>query len=137
MIYEEADPTFTVYIYKTKSEKYLVIASQSTTSSECRILSADNPDGEFRVFQNRMPKVEYGIRHQNGRFLVLTNYKASNFQVMEVDEKDTELENWKVVIPGKDDVLIEDIDVFANFYVVIERKSGLPKFRIFNTELYI
>ena len=134
LIYEEADATFSVYIYKTKSEKYLVIASQSTTSSECRVLSADNPDGEFSVFQSRMPKVEYGIRHQNGRFLVLTNYKASNFQLMEVGEKNTDIENWKEVIPGRDDVLIEDIDVFANFYVVNERKNGLPKFRIFNTE---
>ena len=134
LIFEESDPTFSVYIFKTKSEKYLVIGSQSTLTSECRILEADNPDGEFRVFQERTPEVEYGINHQNGRFLVRTNLNAPNFQLMEVDENKTEMENWKELLPVRKDVLIEYIDVFNDFYVVAERESGLMKFRIFNTQ---
>ena len=135
LIYEEADPTFSVYVYKTKSDKYLVISSESTLSSECRILDANNPDGEFSIFQKRLPKVEYSIRHQNGRFLVLTNYEASNFCLMEVGESDTHIGNWTEVIEGKDDVMLEDLNVFADFFVITERKNGLPKFRVFNTNL--
>lgn len=134
LIYEEEDPTFTVFIYKTKSEKYLVIGSQSTLSSECRILEADNPSGEFRVFQPRIEKVEYGINHQNGRFLVRTNFEAPNFRLMEVAEKKTDIQNWKELLAVRDDVLLEYVDVFNNFYVVAERNNGLMKFRIFNTK---
>lgn len=133
LIFEEADPTFSAYVYKTKSDKYLVISSQSTLTTECRILEADNPNGEFRVFQERTPEVEYGINHQNGRFLVRTNLDAPNFRLMEVGEKETSMENWKELLPVREDVLLEYIDVFKDFYIVAERQSGLMKFRIFNT----
>ena len=133
LIYEEDDSTFDVEVYSTKSQKFIVISSESTLSTECRILDADNPDGDFRIFQTRMPDVEYSIDHQSGRFLVLTNYEAVNFRLMEVDEKNTGIENWKEIIPAREDVLVEEVDVFSDFFVVTERKNGLPKFRIFST----
>ena len=134
LVYEETDSTFDVEVYKTKSDSYIVISSESTLSSECRILDANNPDGEFRVFQARIPEMEYSIDHQNGRFLVLTNNKAVNFRLMEVGEENTSIKNWKEVIPAREDVMIEEVDVFTNFYIVTERNNGLPKFRIFNTK---
>jgi oligopeptidase B len=134
LIYEETDPTFHVQIRKTKSQKYLVISSESTLSSESRFLDANNPDGEFQIFQPRLPDVEYGINHQNDRFLVVTNYKAINFQLMEVGEKNTGIDNWKEILPGRENVMIEQVDVFKNFFVVTERENGLIKFRIFNTK---
>jgi len=133
LIYEEKDSTFDVEVYKTKSEKYIVISSENTLSTECRILNANNPDGEFRIFQARLPEMEYSIDHQNERFIILTNNKAANFRLMEVDENNTEIINWKEIIPGRNDIMIEEVDVFSNFFVVTERKDGLPKFRIFNT----
>ena len=133
LIYEEKDSTFDVEVYKTKSEEYIVISSESTLSTESRILDANNPEGEFSIFQLRVPEMEYSIDHQNGRFLILTNYKAVNFRLMDVTENNTEISNWKEIIPAKKDVLIEEVDVFNNFFVVTERKNGLPKFRIFNT----
>jgi len=133
LIYEEKDSTFDVEVYKTKSESYIVISSESTLSTECRILNANNPDGEFRVFQPRLDDIEYGIDHQNGKFLVLTNYKANNFRLMEVGENNTGINNWNEIIPAREDVLVEEVDVFKDFFVVTERKNGLPRFRIFNT----
>lgn len=134
LIYEEEDATFTTYIYKTKSEEYLVIASESTLTSECRVLDANNPEGEFTIFQPRISKVEYGINHQNGRWIILTNYQAPNFRLMEVPEKETGIENWKELLAVRDDVLLEYVDTFKNYYVVAERKNGLIKFHIFNTK---
>lgn len=133
LVYEEDDSTFDVEVYSTKSQKFIVISSESTLSTECRILDADNPDGDFRIFQTRIPKMEYSIDHQNGRFLVLTNHEAVNFRLMEVDEKNTGIEDWKEIIPAREDVMVEEVDVFSSFFVVTERKNGLPKFRIFNT----
>ena len=133
LIYEEDDSTFDVEVYSTKSQKFIVISSESTLSTEFRILDANSPDGDFRIFQTRMPKIEYSIDHQNGRFLVLTNYEAVNFRLMEVDEKNTDIENWKEIIPAREDVMVEEVDVFSDFFVVTERNNGLPKFRIFNT----
>ena len=132
LVYEEADDTFDVEVYKTKSNKFIIIASESTLSSECRIIDADNTNGEFVLFQKRLPDVEYSINHFDDKFLVLTNYKAENFRLMQVGEVDTEINNWKEIIPARKDVMIEEVDVFENFFVVTERKNGLPKFRIFD-----
>lgn len=136
LVYHESDPTFSTFVYKTESDKYLVIGSRSTLSSEYRILDANNTDADaqFKVFQERQKDLEYGIYHQEGRFLVHTNFKAKNFSLMETGEEQTSIENWKEIIPNRDDVLLEGIDVFKTFYVVTERKNGLPQFRIIDQQ---
>lgn len=134
LVYEEKDPTFSTYVYKSKSEKYLIIGSSSTLTSECQILDASNPEGEFKLFQPRIQGVEYSISHQKGRFLIVTNYEANNFRLMEASEDNTEISYWKEVIPVRDDVMIEGLDSFKDFFVLTERKDGLRKFRIFNTK---
>ncbi len=134
LVFEEKDTTFDVEVYKTKSEKYIIISSESTMSTESMILDANNPDSELVVFQKRMPNIEYSIDHQGDRFLVLTNYEATNFRLMQTSEHNTTIENWVEVIPAREDVLLEEIDVFENYYVVTERKNGLPKFKVTNTK---
>ena len=132
VVYEEKDPTFDVFAYKTKSDKYLVIGSSSTLTTEYRILDADNPDGKFSVFQKRQRGHEYDISHQGGRWLIRTNKDAKNFRLMETPEGKTSMKNWKELIPNRDDVLLEYIDVFQDFYVVTERKNGLRRFRVYD-----
>jgi len=132
IVFEENDPTYDAFIYKTKSDKFLVIGSYSTLSTEYRILKADDPDGKFKVFQKRQRELEYDISHQGGRWLVRTNKDAKNFRLMETPENKTSMENWRELIPQRDDVLIEEVDAFKNFYVVTERKNGLRRFRVYD-----
>lgn len=132
IVFEENDPTYDSFIYKTKSDKFLVIGSSSTLSTEYRILKADDPDGKFKVFQKRQREHEYDISHQGGRWLVRTNKDAKNFRLMETPENKTSMENWKELTPERDDVLLEDVEVFQDFYVVTERKNGLRRFRVYD-----
>ena len=44
----------------------------------------------------------------------------------------TDTGTWKEVIPHRADVLVEDLDVFKDYLVVTERKSGLVQLRINN-----
>jgi oligopeptidase B len=132
LVYHEKDATFDVSVYKSKSEKYVIISSESTLSTECRILPADLPDQEFKVFQARQNDVEYQITHQGNRFLVLTNHHAKNFSLMETPEDQTEINHWRELIPHREKVLIEELEVFRDFIVVSERENGLIRFRIFN-----
>lgn len=131
IVYTEDDETFGTYIYKTKSKKYLVIGSYSTLTSEYRILNADTPNGTFKVFQPRERGLEYSISHYGSNFYVLTNKdKALNFKLMKTSEAKTTKDNWIDMIPHRDDVLLEDIDIFKNFLVVSERSNGLNKIRV-------
>ncbi|MDY8135532.1 S9 family peptidase [Aquimarina sp. 2201CG5-10] len=130
-IFNEEDDTFNTFVYKTKSREYIVIGSSSTLTSEYRILRADDPTGEFKVFQERVRGLEYGIAHYNGHFYVLTNLdNATNFKLMKVSEVDTSKENWKDVIAHREDVLIEDVEIFKDYLVINERHNGLNKINI-------
>lgn len=130
-VYYEKDETFSTYIYRSKSGKYLIIGSQSTLSSEYQILEADNPNGTFSVFQKRQKKVEYTIAHYNKYFYILTNKdKATNFKLMKTSENTTTAENWIEVISHRKKVLLEDISIFKDFLVLEERYNGLNHIRV-------
>lgn len=131
LVFEEKDDTFGTYVYKTKSRKYIIIGSYSTLTSEYRILKADNPTGGFKVFQPRERGLEYSISHYGNDFYVLTNKdKALNFKLMKTPEDKTAKENWVDMIPHREDVLLEDIDIFKDYLVVSERTNGLTQIRI-------
>jgi len=131
LVFDEKDDTFNVYVYKEKSRKYLVIGSGSTLTSEYRILNADQPEGEFQVFQPRVRGLEYSISHYGDSFYVLTNKdKATNFKLMKTPETATLKKHWKDVIPHREEVLLEGIDIFKNYLVVEERSNGLNHIRI-------
>ena len=131
LVFEEPDDTFSTYVYRSKSLKYIIIASQQTVSSEYRLIEAADPLAEPRVFQARERDLEYGIDHFDDRFYVLTNYDgARNFQLMVTPEGATGRENWHTVIPARDSVLLEDFDLFRNFLVLSERERGLTRLRV-------
>lgn len=131
LIFHEKDDTFSTFIYRTKSKKYLVIGSFSTLTSEFQILSTDNPDGKFEVFSPRVRGLEYTIFHYEDSFYILTNKdKAENFKLMRTSEEKTYSEHWIEFIPHRQEVLLEDIDIFKEYYVLSERENGLNKIRI-------
>ncbi len=132
LIFEEKDETFSTYVYKTKSKKFLIIGSSSTLSTEYRFADADANNPEFKIFQAREKDLEYSIYHFQDKFYVLTNLDAKNFRLMETPDTKTSKENWKEVIPHRKDVLLEDVDVFKNYLVLSERKNGLNQIRIIN-----
>jgi len=140
VVYEEKDKSNYIGVEKSKSGKYIIITSQATLSSEERIIPADQPDAEFRIFQSRMEDVLYNVIPMADKFLILTNWNAQNFRLLECPLDKTGKENWKEVISHREDVLLEDIEGFQNFLVISERKNGLMQLRILNfdgTEHYI
>jgi oligopeptidase B len=133
-IHHEADETFSTYVYKTKSEEYIIIGSGSTLSDEYRFLDADNPEGEFQMFQKRERELEYSVGHFGDKFYVRTNLEAKNFRLMETPVTATSKENWKEIIPHREDVLLTDLELFNDYLVVSERKEGLLQIRIIEWE---
>jgi oligopeptidase B len=131
VVFHEKDDTFNTFVYKEKSKKYLVIGSSSTLTSEYQILEANNPNGNFRVFQKRTRGLEYSISHYGDSFYIVTNKdKATNFKLMKTPETATSAENWTDLIGHRKDVLLEGIDIFKDYLVVEERSNGLNKIQI-------
>lgn len=131
VVYFEKDDTFNVTVYKSKSKKYLIITSESTLTSEYQILLSATPDAKFKVFQKRTRELEYSISHYEDSFYIVTNKDdATNFKLMKTPEDKTSKENWVDLIPHREEVLLEGIDIFKEYLVVSERFDGLNKIRI-------
>ena len=131
LVFFEKDETFDVSVYKSKSKKYIIINSNSTMTTEYRMVLSATPDDKFTIFQKRTRGLEYSMSHFGDHFYIVTNKdKATNFKLMKTPEDATAKENWVDVIPHRDEVLLEDIDIFAAYLVVTERYNGLNQIRI-------
>ena len=125
VVYEESDETFSVGVGKTKSERYIVIGSSQTLSSEYRYLDADDPQGSFRVFLPRERGHEYRMDHFEDHFYIRTNDEAKNFRLMKTPISDTSKESWTEVLPHSEDAYFVGFEVFRDHLVTASREEGL------------
>jgi len=131
-VYHEKDEAFFLSIARTKSKKYLIMDVETHTTTEAYYLDADTPHGIFRLIHPRQHEMEYYVDHYDSKFFVLTNKNAKNFKLMEVSVNNPSKDNWKELIPHRDEIKIDGIDVFKNHLVIYEREKGLEKIRIIN-----
>ena len=130
-VFHEADDTFGTFVTKTKSNKYIIVGSFSTLSTEYQFLDADNPNDSFKIIQKRERNLEYDIAHFENHFYIRTNKdNATNFKLMKTPVSATSQENWVDVIAHREDTLLEDMSIFKDYLVLEERNNGLNKIRI-------
>ena len=133
LIYKEKDSTFSTFVSKSKSDSYILIGSFSTLTSEYRFLDASKPLDEFKLVQKRIEGLEYSVSHFKNKFYIYSNAdNATNFKIDVVQISNPSKENWKTFLPHRKEVLLEDIDLFKNFWVTTERVNGLTKIFIRN-----
>ena len=132
LVFEEKDESYSCFVYKTKSRKYLMIGSYQTLSTEYQFLDANNPFGDWKVIHPRERNLEYSVSHFEDKFYIVTNWEAKNFRLMETSVNSPSKENWKEVIPHRPNVLLSGIDIFKKYLVIDERKDGLNNTRIIN-----
>jgi oligopeptidase B len=133
VVYTEPDHSNYIGVEKSKTGKYIFIQSRATMSAEIRFLSADKPQSSFAIFEPRMKDVLYSVTDDGTRFLIITNWNAKNFRLMECAYDKTDSSKWKEVLANRPDVLLEGIDEFKNFLVITERKNGLRQLQIRST----
>jgi oligopeptidase B len=130
LVFEESDETFSAWVFKTRSKKYLMIVSSQTLSQEYRYVEADNPSGEFKIFLTRERDHEYHIEHFQDRFLIRTNEEAKNFRLMWTALERTGKEHWQEIVPHREAVYLSDFAVFKDHLVLEERVRGLTQIRV-------
>jgi oligopeptidase B len=131
VVFHEPDERYWTGVGRSRSDRYLMIVSGSKTTSEYRVLEADDPTGEFRVVAPRRQGVEYNVEHAvvagEDRFLILHNHEAVNFELAEAPVDAPTPENWRPVIAHSQDERLEDVDAFATHLVVSQRSQGLTE----------
>jgi len=133
-VYEEKDALYNIDLTKTRDLKYLILNIHSTDTTEARYLATDKAGEPFAVFQPREKKIRYYIGHRENLFYVRTNEEAKDFKLLTVREDQLAMprKKWKVFVAPKDGDLIEGVDLFHNFAVVIVKADALTQLRLFD-----
>ncbi len=132
LVYQDDDERFNVGVGRTRDGKYLVLESGSHTTSECWTLAADHPENKFALIAAREDEHEYAIDHRNGLWFIRTNDKGRNFRLVTAPVETPGREHWTELIPHRAEVMVEDVDLFAAFFVACEREDGLPRLRLWS-----
>jgi oligopeptidase B len=130
LVYQEDDERFNLGVGRTRDGKFMVMESLSHITTESWVLSAGEPEGRFTLISAREDEHEYYLDHRNGLWFIRTNDRGRNFRVVTVPVATPGREFWTELIPHRDDVMIEEIDLFAGFFIACEREEGLPRLRL-------
>ncbi len=130
LVYEDPDERFNIGVHKTRSGKYLMLESGSHTTSEMRFLDAATPAGEWKLIAPRQQDVEYYADHLGDQFYIRSNDKGRNFRLVTAPVSAPGKENWKEIVPGRADVMLNGVETFQDFYVLVERENGLPELTV-------
>lgn len=130
LIYQDDDERFNLAAGRTRDGKYIVMESASHTTTECHILQADMPNGSFTLIAPREDEHEYSVDHRNGLLYIRTNDRGRNFRLVTAPVATPGREHWTELIHHRDEIMLEDVDLFAGFFIAVEREDGLPRLRL-------
>ncbi|HVM60443.1 MAG TPA: S9 family peptidase [Verrucomicrobiae bacterium] len=132
LLYEEKDALFSVEVDRSHSKRFVYVASSSKTADEVRFLRADHPDEPLKILSPRVPDREYSADDGGDLFYIRTNDKGRNFRLVTAPIADPQPENWKEIVPVREDVSLDDFGVFSRHVALVERANGLPQISVYD-----
>jgi len=131
LIFHEEDETFSVYVQESKSMEYVFISSFSTLTTETQFIKASEPLAPFVLIQERTRGLEYSVDHFEDHFYILNNKDgAANYKISKTPISTPKSSNWTDIVTHREAVLIEDFEIFQDYWVVTEREQGLSRIQV-------
>ena len=130
LVFEEADERFFAGVARTRSGAFIVLSLASQVTTEVHLLPGDDPTGAFTVVEPRRQGIEYSVDHHDDDLYIVTNDDALNFRLMRAPVASPGRASWQEVIPHRDDVKLDDVDLFARHAVLYEKAGGLRRIRV-------
>ncbi len=132
LLYQEDDELFWMWVMMSDDKQYVIVTSDSFTTSEVRYLPADTPDGELALFAPRRDGVQYYLNHYGDDFLVLTNETVPNFALHAVPVDPGQRDQVRVLLSGDDRTLYQSVRAFQNRLLVYGRQDGVSELWIYD-----
>lgn len=132
LVYEEDDHSFYMGLGKSRDDSLLMIDLAATETTDCLVLDANNPMGEFKRLIPREENHIYDIDKLGDEYVIYSNWQAKNFRVLTADAQTiSQKSQWQEFVAHRTNVLIEGIELFNQFKVVTERELGQIRFIIY------
>jgi oligopeptidase B len=130
VVYEEPDELYDIGVCDSRSEAFVVLAIVSKDTSEIRVIPSAEPRAALRTLVPRRKGIEYYVEHRGDEFFIRANDRGRNFRLVRAPVDDPSPRNWKQVIAHRPMVMLEEVEVFRDFWVAVERDRGLVRLRI-------
>jgi oligopeptidase B len=132
LIFEEKDELFDIGAGRSRDKAFIMLGSESKTSTEWRYLPANAPTAELKIISPREADHEYNVDHRGDLFYIRSNKGAKNFRVVTAPDANPGQANWKELIAHRPEVKIDDLDLFADHLVLSEWEKGLESIEIYD-----
>ena len=130
LVHREVDERFWLGLGASRDDRWLLLGLGSRTTSEIRILSAADPEGEFRVVAPRQEGVEYDVEPAADRLLVVHNRDSQDFDLAWAPLDATSNDQWQPIARAASGERYLGADAFDDFAVLSLRSEGLTALRI-------
>jgi oligopeptidase B len=130
LVFEEPDERFNLGAGKTRDRKFILLEIGSHTTSEAHFIPASEPTAAWKVIEPRRDNIEYYPDHRDGLFYIRANDTGRNFRLVTAPVDQPSSTHWRELIPHRDQVMLEDIDLFATFAAIGTRSNGLPHIEV-------
>jgi len=127
-LFHEWDPAAYVDISRTKDWAFLVINVNSKAFSEVHLLSADTAQ-KPRLVSPRKAGHQYFVEHSHGHLAILANRGSPDYDLVSVPfaADDISAGAWTSLFHRREDLILEDMDVFHTCAVLYCRRHGMPE----------
>ncbi|MEJ6654572.1 MAG: S9 family peptidase, partial [Pseudomonas sp.] len=129
-VYHEADQRFYLHAYRSSSEQWLVLASDSKNTSEVRVVSADQPAGDWQLLDRRTTGHEYHVDHGPDGLLIRSNDRGENFALYRTDPHHPLRRNWELLVDIDPQRTLEDFSVQQHGLLLHYREAGLTRLEV-------
>jgi oligopeptidase B len=130
LVFEEPDERFNLGAGKTRDKKFILLDIGSHTTSEAHFIPASDPTAPWTLIEPRRDNIEYYADHRDGLFYIRANDTGRNFRLVTAPVDQPSSKNWRELLPHRDNVMLEDVDLFATFAAIGTRSNGLPHIEI-------
>jgi oligopeptidase B len=133
LVFNEPDGRFFLHCYRSSSERQLILGLDSKTTSEAWVLDAAQPEHAFVCMAPRAEGHEYSVDHGQvdgvWNWLIRSNQDGINFALFQAAEKTSGVpsrEDWQVLVPHSDTVMLDGFSLNAKGLTLSLREGGLP-----------
>ncbi|MEY3197138.1 MAG: hypothetical protein RLZZ59_506 [Pseudomonadota bacterium] len=129
-IFVEDNSSFQVGIKKSRSGKYLFIASEGHGISETRLISLDDDAMILNLVKAAQKDVQYDVQHNGDYIYMFTNDAGPNFRILRTEISNLSYDNWVEYIPLDKSKALESFDISEDYMMLSYKKDGLPLIKI-------
>ena len=132
LVYRQIDLSFYMTLAKSRDDSSIFISLDATDSSHTLRLDASDIFTEFTELFEYRAGHEYQLEKLADYYYIVTNWQAKNFKLMRAKTSQiNDMQQWQELFAHSDDVLLEDLELFDEYYVLSLREKGQTSLAVY------